>query len=354
MQVVIVTGSSGLVGSEAARFFASAGSLVVGLDNDMRAHFFGADASTRPTRDALVQSLADRYIHVESDIRDAKTVDELFSTYGRDIAAVIHAASQPSHDWAAREPMTDFSINASATLILLESTRKHAPHAPFIFTSTNKVYGDTPNTLPLVELETRWDLPPGHHFYDGIDESMSIDNSTHSLFGVSKAAADLLVQEYGRYFGLRTATFRCGCITGPAHAAAKLHGFLAYLVLCFKERRPYQVIGYGGKQVRDNIASIDLVRAFDMYMRSDLAGGAVFNMGGGRANSCSIVEAIDLCTRISGRTLQQDYVDRPRIGDHQWYISNLGRARAQLPGWDVTESLEKTITSLFDPVSNRM
>jgi CDP-paratose 2-epimerase len=249
--------------------------------------------------------------------------------------------------------MTDFSINASATLILLEATRTHAPKAAFVFTSTNKVYGDTPNRLPFVELETRWDLPHEHPAYDGIDESMSIDDSTHSLFGVSKVAADLLVQEYGRYFGLRTAAFRCGCITGPAHAAAKLHGFLAYLVLCFKERRAYQVIGYRGKQVRDNIASVDLVRAFDAYLRSDLPGGAVFNMGGGRANSCSIVEAIDICTRISGRTLTHDYVEQPRIGDHQWYISDLTRARAELPGWDITESLEQTITTLFDPVAGR-
>ena len=353
VRVVIVTGSAGLVGSEAARFYAHAGHLVVGIDNDMRSQFFGAEASTRPTRDALIESLGERYLHKDTDIRDAVAVDALFSTYGSDVYAVIHTASQPSHDWAAREPSTDFGINATATLSLLEATRKHAPSAPFVFTSTNKVYGDTPNLLPFVELETRWDLPTDHPSYSGVSEAMSIDNSTHSLFGVSKAAADLLVQEYGRYFGLRTVAFRCGCITGPAHAAAKLHGFLAYLGLCFREGRPYQVIGYRGKQVRDNIASVDLVRAFDAYIASDLPGGLVLNMGGGRDNSCSVLEAIDMCARISGRTIEYDFVDTPRIGDHQWYISDLKRSRELLPDWDITESLQATITALFDPVPQR-
>ncbi len=350
MAVVIVTGASGLIGSEAAVCYAEAGHLVVGLDNDMRSYFFGPEASTAPTRETLKETLGDRYVDCAVDVRDRARLNQLFATYGSDVAVVVHAAGQPSHDWAAGEPETDFGINAGGTLAVLEATRLHAPAAAFVFTSTNKVYGDRPNLLPLVEGPTRWDLPPDHPLFDGVDESMSIDATTHSLFGVSKVAGDLLVQEYGRYFGMRTAAFRCGCVTGRAHAGARLHGFLAYLALFFRRRRDYEIIGYRGKQVRDNIAARDVVRAMDAYVRSGLPGGRVYNLGGGRANSCSVLEAIELCRRISGSALSYQFVDTPRRGDHQWYISDLCRARSELPDWDVTESLEQMVTAMFDPV----
>ncbi|HEY3602425.1 MAG TPA: NAD-dependent epimerase/dehydratase family protein, partial [Chthoniobacterales bacterium] len=264
---VLVTGAAGLIGSETVRRFARGGGVVVGIDNDMRKRFFGEEASTRGTRDALIAKLP-HYQHHEIDIRDASAVNELFKQHGRKIVAVVHTAAQPSHDWAARDPETDFTVNANGTLNLLEAARNFCPEAPFVFTSTNKVYGDTPNRLPLRELELRWEIEPGHEYEPGISENMSIDQTKHSLFGASKLAADVLVQEYGRYFGMPTACFRGGCLTGPAHAGTELHGFLSYLMKCTVSGRTYKVFGYKGKQVRDNIHSFDLVEAFAAFIRA--------------------------------------------------------------------------------------
>jgi len=278
MSIAIVTGSAGLIGSEAVRYFAEKGMDVVGVDNDMRRRFFGDEASTLWNRDRLQADLGSRYEHVSLDIRDDDAIETLLARYGANVELVIHAAAQPSHDWAAREPKTDFSVNANGTLNMLEAVRQHAPDATFIFTSTNKVYGDAPNRLPLIEQTTRWEIDPAHQYADGIGEDLSIDQSMHSLFGASKVAADMLVQEYGRYFGMKTVCFRGGCLTGPSHSGTQLHGFLAYLMKCIVTDRPYTVFGYGGKQVRDNIHSRDLIRAFDAFHQNPRS-GAVYNIG---------------------------------------------------------------------------
>ena len=331
MSVAIVTGSAGLIGSETTRRLVAEGMDVIGIDNDMRAYFFGASASTGPARQRLQRDLPG-YEHQDLDIRDGQAMNGLFARCGKSVSLVVHTAAQPSHDWAARDPLTDYNINAVGTLHLLEATRTHCPDAVFIFTSTNKVYGDTPNSLPLVELDTRWELPQDHRYYDGVDETMSIDGSLHSLFGVSKASADLLVQEYGRYFGLRTAVFRGGCLTGPAHAGAELHGFLAYLMKCTVSGSQYRVFGYKGKQVRDNIHSSDLVSAFwEFFMRPQVA--KVYNIGGGRHANCSMLEAIGMAESIAGRKLSWSYVDDNRIGDHVWWISDVGQFKRDYPGW---------------------
>lgn len=345
MSTVIVTGSAGLVGSETASFFASQGHDVVGIDNDMRSRFFGPDASTLPNRRRLQTQLGQRYHHADLDIRDREAVERLFRERAADIALVVHAAAQPSHDWAATEPRIDFEVNALGTLNLLESTRAHAPDAVFIFVSTNKVYGDTPNALPLVELDTRFEIEAGHRFEPGIDETMSIDQSKHSLFGVSKAAADLMVQEYGRYFGLRTVCFRGGCLTGPRHAGTRLHGFLAYLMKCTITGTPYTVFGYKGKQVRDNIHSADLVAAFDCVLRAPRV-GEVYNMGGGRHSHCSMLEAISLCEELAGRPLVWDYSETNRSGDHIWYVSDVAKFKTHYPDWRYQHDLTSTLTQM--------
>src|SRR6266516_4764179 len=292
MATAVVSGSGGLIGSESVRHLAETGWDVVGLENDMRASFFGPEASTAHVTDELVERY-ENFRSLEVDIRDADAVDRAFTDHPP-VELIVHTAAQPSHDWAARDPQTDFGVNANGTLNLLEATRRHAPDATFIFCSTNKVYGDTPNFLPLEELEQRLELPESHRYYPGIDTTMSIDRSTHSLFGASKAAADLLVQEYGRYFGMPTVCFRGGCLTGPQHAGAQLHGFLAYLMKCTVAGTPYTVFGYGGKQVRDNIHSADMVACFEAFQRAPRA-GAVYNMGGGRRSNCSMIEAIEIC-----------------------------------------------------------
>jgi CDP-paratose 2-epimerase len=321
-QTAVITGAAGLVGAEAARFYLRQGWRVVGVDNDMRSVFFGAEASTAWQRQRLEREFP-LYAHRSSDIRDAAAIERIFGEFGSDIALVIHTAAQPSHDWAARDPVADFTVNANGTSVLLEATRKHCPAAPFIFTSTNKVYGDTPNRLPLVEMESRWELDPAHPFArDGIDETMSIDRSLHSLFGASKVAADILVQEYGRYFGMKTGVFRGGCLTGPGHSGAELHGFLAYLMKCAVGARPYRIFGYKGKQVRDNIHSRDLIMAFDAFRRSPRC-GEVYNMGGSRVSNCSMREAIAMCEELTGRPMQVEYVDENRIGDHIWWMSSV-------------------------------
>jgi CDP-paratose 2-epimerase len=347
MPIAIITGSGGLIGSESVVHFAEAGWTVVGIDNDMRAHFFGAAASTAPTSARLAKQYPSEFIQAPLDIRDSEAVDRLFATHGARIGVVVHAAAQPSHDWAAKEPQTDFTINANGTLNLLEATRRHCPEAAFIFCSTNKVYGDRPNLLPLVETQLRVDLPPDHRWHGGIDTSMSIDMCTHSLFGVSKAAADLLVQEYGRYFHLPTVCFRGGCLTGPNHAGAELHGFLSYLMRCTITGEPYTVFGYGGKQVRDNIHSADLVAAFDAFARAPRE-AAVYNLGGGRESNCSMLEAIGLCEQIAERKLTWTLSPEARVGDHRWWISDLSDFRRDFPDWRLRFGIDAILRDIHD------
>jgi CDP-paratose 2-epimerase len=332
MSAVVVTGSAGLIGSEAAHAFAGRGHTVVGLDNDMRRVFFGEEASTEWNRRRLESALGARYRHNATDIRDREAVERLFEHYGRDVHAVIHTAAQPSHDWAARDPHADFTVNANGTLNLLEAARRFTPEAAFVFTSTNKVYGDSPNSLPLIEHETRWEIDPTHAYAGGIREDMSIDHTTHSLFGASKVAADVLVQEYGRYFGMKTACFRGGCLTGPQHSGTQLHGFLAYLMKCAATGAPYTVFGYKGKQVRDNIHSADLIGAFQAFCDAPRS-GEVYNIGGGRFSNCSMMEAIELAQAIAGRELAWTYSDQNRVGDHIWWISDNGRFCTHYPEW---------------------
>ncbi len=336
-----------MIGSESVAHFVRAGYDVIGLENDMRAVFFGPSASTAHTTDRLTRAFGDSFRSLKIDIRDADAVDSVFSGSSRSLALVIHTAAQPSHDWAAREPQTDFGVNANGTLNLLEATRKHAPAATFIFCSTNKVYGDLPNALPLIEEGDRLELPADHRYFKGIDTTMSIDASTHSLFGVSKAAADLLVQEYGRYFDMPTVCFRGGCLTGPNHAGAMLHGFLSYLMRCTMTGQPYTVFGYGGLQVRDNIHSADLVAAFDAFHRAPRA-AAVYNIGGGRASNCSMLEAIALCETIAGRELEWTLSDENRVGDHRWWISDLEPFRRDHPGWEITFDVEAVLRQIHE------
>ena len=345
--IAIVTGSGGLIGSESARYFAGQGFDVVGIDNDMRAYFFGPSASTAHSTERLLGELGDAFRALSIDIRDADSLERVFAEHASRIELVIHAAAQPSHDWAASEPQTDFTVNANGTLNLLEATRKHAPAATFIFTSTNKVYGDTPNRLPLVELETRLDLPSDHRWYRGVDLEMSIDRCTHSLFGVSKLAADLLVQEYGRYFQMPTVCFRGGCLTGPQHAGAQLHGFLAYLMKCTVTGEPYTVFGYDGKQVRDNIHASDVVQAFHAFHRDPKA-AAVYNLGGGRESNVSMIEAIALCKEIAGRELNHSYSPQARIGDHRWWISDLEAFKRDHPQWRLTTGIRAVLQEIYD------
>jgi CDP-paratose 2-epimerase len=345
MPSAIVTGSGGLIGSESVRQFVEAGFDVIGLENDLRAQFFGSSASTLAVTERLTE-LHPEFRSLEVDIRDADAVERAFAGT-RDIELVVHAAAQPSHDWAASDPQTDFTVNANGTLNVLEATRRHCPEASFIFCSTNKVYGDLPNSLPLIELEQRLELPDDHDFYEGIDTSMSIDRSTHSLFGVSKAAADLAVQEYGRYFGLPTVCFRGGCLTGPNHAGAQLHGFLSYLMRCAVSGELYTVFGYGGKQVRDNIHASDLVRAFASYHEAPRP-AAVYNIGGGRDSNCSMLEAIDLCEEIVGRELDWELSEQARTGDHRWWISDLAEFRGDYPAWSLEYGVEGILREIYE------
>jgi CDP-paratose 2-epimerase len=351
MPVAIITGSGGLIGSESVRHFVEAGYDVIGFENDMRREFFGESASTRAVTERLQRSYPE-FRSLELDIRDAAGVKRVFAENAAAIQLVVHAAAQPSHDWAASAPQVDFRVNANGTLNLLEATRRHAPDASFVFTSTNKVYGDTPNRLPLVELESRLELEPGHRYYEGIDTSMTIDASTHSLFGVSKAAADLMVQEYGRYFGMPTVCFRAGCLTGPNHAGAMLHGFLSYLMRCTLSGERYTVFGYGGRQVRDNIHSADLVRAFDAFHRAPRT-AAVYNIGGGRHSNCSMLEAIELCEQIAGKRLDWTLSDRARVGDHRWWISDLGEFTANYPDWWPEHDLSAIVQEIHDHNAER-
>jgi CDP-paratose 2-epimerase len=347
MPVAIITGAGGLIGSEAVDHFVGEGFDVVGIENDMRARFFGPESSTSHVTQRLVEAYPSQFRWENADIRDAGEIDRIFREHAGQIGLVIHTAAQPSHDWAASDPQTDFGVNANGTLNLLEAARAHCPDAPFVFCSTNKVYGDTPNRLPLGSLEKRLELPEDHQYYKGIDTSMSIDSSTHSLFGVSKAAADLLVQEYGRYFDMPTVAFRGGCLTGPQHAGAKLHGFLAYLMKCVVTGTPYTVFGYEGKQVRDNIHSADLIAAFDAYRKAPRA-AAVYNIGGGRFSNCSMLEAIDACERIAGRELQWEMGEEPRIGDHRWWISDLEPFQTDYPDFELRYGIDEILQEMYE------
>ena len=352
MSIVIVTGSSGLIGSETARFFHGKGFDVIGIDNDMRSYFFGKDASTAWNTERL-QAALPRFRHHAMDIRDADAMDALFARCGADVALVVHCAAQPSHDWAAREPMTDFTVNAVGTMVLLEAVRKHAPDAVFILTSTNKVYGDTPNELPLVETATRWELDASHPWSErGIDESMSIDRSKHSIFGASKVAADVMVQEYGRYFGMRTGVFRGGCLTGPSHSGAELHGFLAYLVKCGVSGKPYTVFGYKGKQVRDNIHSNDLVKCFWSFFNAPRP-GEVYNIGGSRHSNCSMLEAISMIQELTGKELNYSLSDDARAGDHIWWISDVQRFKDHFPEWSYDYDLPAILREMVAAAQER-
>ncbi len=345
MPIAIVTGSGGLIGSESVEYFVGQGFDVVGLDNDMRAYFFGEESSTKPVSARLAETLGSSFRPTALDIRDQPGVDALFAEHGSRVELIVHTAAQPSHDWAAREPHTDFSVNATGTLNLLQAARDHCPDATFVFTSTNKVYGDRPNALPLQELETRWELPEDHEWFNGIPIDMSIDTCTHSLFGASKVAADVLVQEYGRYFGMPTVCFRGGCLTGPQHAGAQLHGFLAYLMKCTVTGTPYTIFGYKGKQVRDNIHAHDVVRAFHAFHKAP-ASAAVYNLGGGRESNVSMLEAIAQCEQIAGRELSYTLSDDARIGDHQWYVSDFSDFERDYPEWQLTFGIDAVLRDI--------
>ena len=353
MNIALITGSSGLIGGESVEIFSTKFDLVIGIDNNMRSYFFGAEASTDWNRNRLLKQVSNFKIH-DIDIRDYTSLEKVFLEYGKDIKLIVHTAAQPSHDWAAKEPLTDFSVNATGTVNMLELCRKYSPEAVFIFTSTNKVYGDNPNFLPLVEVEKRWEIDVNHPYYkNGIDENMSLDQTKHSVFGASKVAADIMVQEYGRYFGMKTGVFRGGCLTGPNHSGAQLHGFLAYLMKCAITGDHYTIFGYKGKQVRDNIHSFDLVNMFWHFYQNP-RGGEVYNAGGGRFANCSMLEAIELCEKISGNKINYSYSETNRIGDHIWYISDLSKFKAHYPGWDWQFDLEKTLVEMCDSMKTRL
>ena len=346
MSVVIVTGSCGLIGSETVSFFTQKGFDVVGIDNNMRKSFFGQDGSILWNKERLVK-LYKNYRHYSADIRSQSKINSIFKKYGKDIVLIVHAAAQPSHDWAAKDPTVDFGVNAVGTLVLLEALRQFCPQAVFIFTSTNKVYGDTPNRLPLIEKEKRFELAGDHPYYNGIDETMSIDNCLHSVFGASKVAADIMTQEYGRYFHLKTGVFRGGCLTGPEHSGAELHGFLSYLVKCAVTKRKYKIYGYKGKQVRDNIHSFDLVNAFYDYFQKPRC-GEVYNIGGGRFANVSVLEAIQICEKLTGEKFDYEYIDTSRIGDHIWWISDVSKFKSHYPEWNYKYGIEDTIKQIYE------
>jgi CDP-paratose 2-epimerase len=342
MRKLLVTGSSGLIGSEVATYFSHRGWDVHGVDNNMRAFFFGPEGDTRWNQRRLQETLP-RFTHHELDIRNRQGVLELIETLRPD--AVVHAAAQPSHDKAAQIPFEDFDVNAVGTLNLLEATRRYAPEAVFVHMSTNKVYGDAPNELPLVELEKRWDYADPA-YYKGIPETFRIDQSKHSIFGASKVAADIMVQEYGRYFGMKTCCLRGGCLTGPNHSGVELHGFLSYLIKCNLTSRKYTIYGYKGKQVRDNIHSYDVARFIECFLEEPRV-AEVYNLGGGRENSCSILEAFEMIEALSGRKMIYDYVDKPREGDHICYISDLTKMKTHYPQWDITKKLPEIFEEIY-------
>lgn len=352
MSVAIVTGSSGLIGGESIEFLSDKFDIIIGIDNNMRSYFFGKDGDTTWNKDRL-KSKYSNFLDTSIDIRNYNELSVLFQKYNTDIKLIIHAAAQPSHDWAAKEPITDFGVNALGTLNLLELTRLHCSDAVFVFTSTNKVYGDRPNSLPLLEMEKRWEIDATHtYFKNGIDETMSVDQSKHSIFGASKIAADIMVQEYGRYFGIKTGVFRGGCLTGPNHSGAQLHGFLSYLMKCAITGTTYTIFGYKGKQVRDNIHSRDLIEMFWQFYKEPRP-GEVYNAGGGRFSNCSMLEAIDLCEKITGNKMNYQYAETNRIGDHIWYISDVSKFKSHYPEWNYQFGLEATMAQIFENMVKR-
>jgi len=344
MKNALITGSAGLIGSEATRFFIGKGYRVIGVDNDMRQYFFGKEASTDWNRKELQKKFGKKYTHKNVDIRNNKEIEKIFKKYK--FGVIIHTAAQPSHDWAAKEPFTDFTVNANGTLVMLENFRLYSPKATFIYTSTNKVYGDTPNFLPLVELKKRYEINKKHPYYkNGIDESMSIDQSKHSIFGASKLAADIMVQEYGKYFNLNTGVFRGGCLTGPNHSGTQLHGFLAYLVKCIITGKKYTIFGYKGKQVRDNIHSYDLVNMFWNYHKNPRQ-GEVYNAGGGRNSNISMIEAIEKIEKITNKKAVIEYSENNRSGDHIWYVSDVSKFKKHYPKWDYKYSIDDILEQI--------
>ena len=353
MSVAIITGSAGLIGSESVEFFSSKFDTIVGIDNNMRQYFFGEDGSTEWNKNRLEETIPN-YKHCKADIRNYSDLEKIFKEYNSDIRLIVHTAAQPSHDWAAKEPLTDFHVNATGTLNLLEVTRQYSPTAVFIFTSTNKVYGDNPNLLPLVEKETRWELDDKHPYYkEGIDEHMSLDNTKHSVFGASKVAADIMAQEYGKYFQMNVGVFRGGCLTGPKHSGAQLHGFLAYLMKCAVTKKPYTIFGYKGKQVRDNIHSLDLVNLFWHFFQNPRRGEA-YNVGGGRFSNCSMIEAIHLCEQMTGNKMNYSYSETNRIGDHIWYISDMSKFKRDYPEWTWKYTLNDILSQMFIEIKERV
>ena len=349
MNIALITGSCGLVGSESSIYFAKKGFKILGIDNNTRKFFFGKDGDISWIKKKLKKNLKN-YNHYDIDIRNYTALKKIFKKYKKNIKVIIHAAAQPSHDWAKNKPFIDFDINAKGTLNLLELTKLYCSESPFIFMSTNKVYGDNPNYLPLVEKKTRWEIKSTHKFKSGIDEAMSIDNCTHSFFGVSKSYADLIVQEYGKNVGLKTACFRAGCITGPNHSGAKLHGFLSYLVKASLQNREYTLIGYKGKQVRDNIHSQDLVTCFWEFYKKP-GRGEVYNTGGGRYSNCSIIEALDMVEKIAKIKIKRKILKQNRIGDHIWYVSNMKKFKKKYPNWKQRYSTSKIIKELIEEFS---
>lgn len=353
MNIALITGSSGLIGSEAVSFFSDKFDSVIGIDNNLRQYFFGKEASVEWNKARLEEKFKN-FKSYSADIRDTQSLEKIFKEFGTDIRLILHTAAQPSHDWAAKEPFTDFTVNANGTLNMLEMCRLHCPEAVFIFTSTNKVYGDTPNYLPLVELESRWEVAESHsYFAHGIDENMSIDQTKHSLFGASKVAGDVLVQEYGKYFGMKTGVFRGGCLTGPNHSGAQLHGFLSYLMKCAITKTPYSIFGYKGKQVRDNIHSWDLVNMFWHFYKNPRQ-GEVYNAGGGRFANCSMLEAIKICEEISGNKMNYTYTESNRIGDHIWWVSDVNKFKKHYPEWTWKYNLDETLSEIYQSMSSRI
>ena len=353
MSVVLVTGSSGLIVSETVEFYTNLGYQVIGIDNNMREIFFGEQGSTIWNRNRLVQKYKNQYVHFDIDIRDVDAINQIFQKYQKDISLIIHTAAQPSHDWAVKDPLMDFEVNANGTLNLLEAMRKYTPDAVFIFTSTNKVYGDRPNGLPLTEQGTRWEIDSNHIYHKGIPETMSIDQNMHSLFGSSKLAADILVQEYGRYFGFKTVSFRGGVLSGPKQSGVQLHGFINYLMKCVMTNTPYTIIGYKGKQVRDVIDSSDVVSAFHAFYENPRPGGEVYNLGGGRESNISILEAITLAEKITSKKLDYTYQDKPRAGDHIWYISDLTKFKSHYPNWKLQKNIQMIMEEIYEQNKER-
>ncbi len=346
MSIVIITGSTGLVGSESVNFFCKKGFEVIGVDNNLRKFFFGQDGSTTWVKNLLFKKNKN-FKNFSTDIRNYNSIEKIFRKYSKNISLIIHCAAQPSHDYGKKHPIIDFNVNATGTLNLLETTKKYCPNAPFIFMSTNKVYGDNPNKLKFTENSKRWELPKKNKFYKGIDENLSIDNCTHSFFGVSKTYADLIVQEYGKNVGLKTVCFRAGCITGPNHSGAKLHGFLSYLVKVSLNKKKYSLIGYKGKQVRDNIHSNDLINCFWEFYKKPRK-GEIYNIGGGRYSNCSIIEALNLVEEMTNISIKRDFIKKPRVGDHIWYISNLNKFKKHYPNWKQKYNTKKILGEIIE------